>query len=155
MYEISFFSLDVHQILPWKSRIIHCFQKIRLCNRHHSAHLSFHSYSYSHYFQFSSTDLNNIRLIISVINRPDPGQNSHIQRKNYRIWSGTLYGVILFPQEEKGSSSSMMGKKIGQGAGNTWGFLLMPLSKHSHCSKGRAVGIFLPVLHQESSSWHC
>lgn len=155
VHETSFFSLDVHQILPWKSHIIHCFQKIRLCNRHHSAHLSFRSYSYSYYFQFSSTDLNNIRLIISLINHPDPRQNSHIQRKTTE--SGLellLHGVILFP-ERKRVHLPRWEKKIGQVAGNTWSFLLMPLSKHSHSSKGRAVGIFLPVLHQDSSSWHC
>lgn len=78
-------SLDVHQILCWRSGISHCFQKNTACSRHHNVSLFFCSYSCNHYLQSSLADLknSNMKLIIVLINSSAPGQNLHRQSKGF------------------------------------------------------------------------
>lgn len=135
-------SLDVHQILHWKSCITHCFQKNRSCSRHHNVPLSFCSYSCNHDLQSSLADLknSNMRLIISVINYPDPGQNSHMQSKGYRISSdmtegstASLCGCPALPKERGQSFSEREKKKnLAWGQETLWVFFLchIPLSEN-------------------------
>lgn len=135
-------SLDVHQILCWKSRISHCFQKNTACSRHHNVSLFFCSYSCTYYLQswLADSKNSNMKLIIVLVNSSAPGQNLHRQSKGFvssdvAEGSGSiasLWGCTSSPKE-KGSTFPQERRKTlawGQETLGVFFFCAIPLHEN-------------------------
>lgn len=175
-------SLDVHQILRWKSWVSHCFQKNTACSRHHNVSLFFCSYSCKYYLQPSLADSknSNMKLIMLLVNSSAPGQNLHRQSKGF-VWSDVaegwgvclllLYGVAHHSPRKRGQTFPRREKNLAQGQETLWVFFFLShpsVWQHLPSSLGRAGRVLHPdfscnpfferdaavALYQDCSSWH-